>query len=123
VGNCGGFGYQAPSSGVGGGGGAVAVVPRPSTRAKTPAELACNAKGGLFFTAPNGGSTATWCQTPSPTDNQTFHMSSCGGYTVFLGGNGKGDLTFEFPNNILYGKISFLLGVQFNIDCSFNVYG
>jgi hypothetical protein len=97
------------------------VPPKISTRPRTVQEIACNQRGGSFFTSPSG---RTYCQSLDPAASQHYVVENCGGYSVDLYGDGSGSIDFSFPNNILYGgRITFYRGgVQVNGDCSFNVY-
>jgi hypothetical protein len=97
------------------------IPPKPSTRPRTVQEIACNQRGGSFYTDPNG---RTYCQAGDPAQSTHFDVPNCGGYSVDLFGDGSGAINFAFPQNILYGgRITFYHGgVQVNGDCSFNVY-
>lgn len=126
IGNCGGFAYPPPSGfGGDGSGGDTSLPPpaQPSSRPKSPAELACNAAGGVFYTNASGGTT---CKKPTDSITSLIVVSGCPGYTVTLNARGTGG-TVNLPPSLmgfLFTNPSFGPGggAQFNADCSFNVY-
>jgi hypothetical protein len=114
---CGGTDYPPPS---GGGGGVSAPAPsEPSNRAKTPAERACNAAGGVFFTDTGGN---TNCQKPGMSGS-VYGPTGCPLYGVLLKTNGIGG-TVYFPPELGRDPVSFGSGggVAFEPGCAFTVY-
>jgi hypothetical protein len=100
----------------------VPAVPQPSKRPKTTEELACNAAGGVFYTAPDG---TTNCKKPTDSFSTVFGVSGCLGSSVTLYARGTGGkATFAFPQNVVLDDVPFGAGggAAFRSDCSFTVY-